>query len=322
MNSITIKALFLFVVSAFMINVFSVEAKAQKRIGILMFSEEARYDESKNGVLDQLKEDGFREPAVEYTIENARGSKAKLAESVQKLVTAKSDLIITIGTTATIAATTVVKDVPVVFSAVYDPVEVGIANDWKSSGNNTTGSSTLIPMSKIVNILKELAPIKRLAVLYTPGEKNSEAQLIGLQKIQAHARIKVIPIILTRKEEVAKTLSGVAPTVDAMYLTGSSIIGETVPIIAAIANKAKVVTISHLDDLIEKGALLGVCANSYLVGRLAGKKAGKILKGAKPSSIPIEAEKKVDIILNKKTAKTGQFQIQQDFMKRVTKTIE
>ena len=107
-----------------------------------------------------------------------------------------------------------------------------------------------------------------------------------------------------------------------MYLTGSSIIGETVPTIVDIANKAKVVTISHLDDLVEKGALLGVCVNSYRVGRLAGKKAVRILKGAKPSSIPIEPEKKVDIILNRKTAQAGQFQIPGSFMRKVTKTIE
>jgi putative ABC transport system substrate-binding protein len=88
------------------------------------------------------------------------------------------------------------------------------------------------------------------------------------------------------------------------------------------ANKAKVVTITHLDDLAEKGALLGVCANSYHVGRLAGTKAIKILRGAKPSSIPIESEKRIDVILNMKTAKAGRFTIPPGFMKAVTKTTE
>jgi putative ABC transport system substrate-binding protein len=165
-------------------------------------------------------------------------------------------------------------------------------------------------------------PVKRLAVLYTPGEKNTEFQLIELQNIQANSQIKVIPIILTNKEGVAYALSEVVHAADAIYLTGSSIVGATVPKIVDMANKSKVVTITHLDDLVEKGALLGICANSYLVGRLAGKKAGNILKGAKPSSIPIEPERKVDVILNKKTAKAGQFQIPSSFMNKVTKTIE
>lgn len=67
--------------------------------------------------------------------------------------------------------------------------------------------------------------------LYTPGEKNSEAQLKELQGLQSSSQITVIPIILTKKEEVARTLSVVVPAADAMYLTGSSVIGETVPII-------------------------------------------------------------------------------------------
>jgi putative ABC transport system substrate-binding protein len=161
-----------------------------------------------------------------------------------------------------------------------------------------------------------------LAVLYTPGEKNSEAHLLELQKIQANFQLHVVPIILTKKEEVAQTLSEIVRTVDALYLTGSSVVGASVPIIVDIANKAKVVTIAHLDDLVEKGALLGVCANPYLVGRLAGKKAAKVLKGAKPSSILIEVEKKQDVIVNMKTAKAGQFLIPPAFLKKVTKTIE
>ena len=305
-----------------MIVLFSAAASAEKRIGILTFSEEVRYNDTQRGIMDQLNKDGFGEPAVKFTIENAKGSKAKAAELVQKFVAAKMDLIITIGTTATIAVTREIKNVPVVFGMVYDPIEAGIAKDWKSSGNNTTGVSPKVAMSKLVTSLKELAPVKKLAVLYTPGEKNTEIQLKELQELQSSLQIKVIPIIMAKKEEVARTLSAVVHTVDAFYLTGSGVVGTTVPIIVAIANQAHVVTITHLDDLVEKGALLGICANSNLVGHLAGKKAVQILKGAKPSSIPIEIEKKLDFILNMKTAKAGQFQVPLSFMKKVTRTIE
>jgi putative ABC transport system substrate-binding protein len=123
-------------------------------------------------------------------------------------------------------------------------------------------------------------------------------------------------------EEVDKILMEVVHTADAIYLTGSSIIGLTTPLIVDIANKEKVITITHLEDLVDKGALLGVCVNSYREGLLAGEKAVKILKGAKPSSIPIELPKKIDLIFNMKSAKAGQFQVPPDFMKNVTRTIE
>ncbi len=304
------------------VTLFSVEADAETRIGILTFSEEVRYTDTQVGIIDQLKKDGFGEPAVKFTIENAKGSKAQTVELVRKFAAAKMDLIFTIGTTATIAVIREIKDIPVVFGMVYDPVEAGVARDWKSSGNNSTGASAKVSMSRLMSSLQKLTPVKKLAVLYTPGEKNTEIQLKELQKLQTNSQFKVIPVILANKEDVAQTLSSVVHTVDAIYLTGSGIVGETVPIIVAIANKAHVVTVTHLDDLVEKGALLGICANSKRIGHLAGKKAVQILKGAKPSSIPIDIEKKLDFILNRKTVKAGQFKIPPDFMKMVTRTIE
>ncbi len=294
----------------------------EKRIGVLVSFEQTRLSESLKGIMDQLEEDGYKKPAVTFIMENAMGSHVKAAELASKFTAAKLDLIVTIGTIAATAVMKEIKDVPVVFSMVYDPVEAGIARNWRSSGNNSTGASPRVPMSILMQRLQEFAPVRKLAVLFTPGEKNSESQLKEVQELQAGSEIKIVAVPLTNKEEVGPLLSEVVHTADAIYLTGSSIVGETIPTIVAMANKANVVTITHLDDLAEKGALLGVCANSYRVGRLAGKKAVMILKGAKPSSLPIEVPKKIDLILNMKSAKAGQFQVPSDFMKKVTRTIE
>lgn len=304
------------------ITLFVAEAKAEKKIGVLIWSDETRYTDSKNGILEQLKKEGFGEPPVKYTVENAGGNKAKAAELAKKLSTAKMDMVIVVGTTAAIAVAKEVKDVPVIFSMVYDPVDSKIAADWKNSGNNTTGSSSRVPMLQIVNSMKQIAPIKRLAVLYTPGEKNSEVQLKEIQATLAGADIKVIPVPLTSKEEVASIMPDVVSAADALFLTGSSVVGGAVGTIVETATKAKKITASHLDDLVDKGVLLGVCANPHAVGVLAGKKAAKVLKGAKPATIPIESLDKLDIIINMKTAKAAQIQVPAAFMKTVTKTIE
>jgi len=302
--------------------VFSAEAGAAKRIGVLLFSGEGRYIEATKGFTDTLKKRGFGEPRTKIIIENAGANKAKAAELVKKFAAAKLDLIFTVGTHATTAVVQEIKDVPIVFSVVYDPVEAGIANGWRSSENNTTGTSTLLPMSKVMDSLKRFAPVKRLAVLYTFGEKNSESQLKALQEIQEKYGIKVVPVSLTKTEEVAQLLPLVLRSADALYITGSNLIDSQISIIMDMATKAKVVTITHLEDLVEKGVLIGVCPSAYLLGRLAGEKAVKIFKGTKPSSIPIESLKQFDVIINLKTAKAGGFLIPPDFMKTVTKTIK
>ena len=322
--SILRKALVISAVAFLIAGFFSVEARAEKKIGVLLWSEEGRYSDSKNGIMEQLKKGGFGEDTVKFTLENAGGNKAKAAEFAQKFAAAKFDMVIGVGTSAVVPLAREIKTVPVVFSMVYDPVDAKIAEDWKSSGNNTTGASPRVPMATLVNTLKQLAPIKRLAVLYTPGEKNSETQLKELQAVQNETHVKVVPVPLTSKEQVSSIMSEVASATEAIYLSGSSIVGDPVSIavIIDIATKAKVITVTHLDDFMDKGVLLGVCANPYRVGLLAGEKAVKVLKGAKPSSIPIEALKNLDVIVNMKAAKAGQIKIPPTFLKSATKVIE
>jgi putative ABC transport system substrate-binding protein len=299
-----------------------VEEKAETRIGIFQLFDQTRYDEAIRGIVDQLKQDGFVEPTTKVMIEKAMSSYVRGDELIRKLAAARMDIIVTLGTQGSVAITKVIKDIPVVFSVVYDPVEAGLVQDWDKPGTNATGTSTKIPMAKIMETLEEMAPVKKLAVLYTPGEKNSEAQLAALQALGEASPIKVEPVPMPRKQNVALIMHEVVHTADAIYLTGSSIVNEALPIIVGAAGKEKLITITHLDDLVVAGVLVGICADSYLEGRMAGEKIVQILKGAKPSAIPVGTPQKVDVILNKKTAVEGQFVIPTSFLAKVTKTIE
>ncbi len=300
----------------------SAEAIAPKKIGFLLFNEQPRYMENKNGVINQLKQNGFGEPMVKFRIENAGGNKAKAAELARKFVAEKMDIVIPVGTSAAVAAANEIKNIPIVFVMVWDPVESKIAEGWKSSGNNTTGASSKTSASKLLRAVNELAGVKRVAVLYTMGERNSEIQVKEFEAEQRNFNIKIVRVPLSNKEAVASVLTQVVRSVEAICLTGSSVVGESLPTIVDIATKAKVITASQSEDHVERGALLGITVDAYAVGRLAGEKAVEILKGVKPSSIPIEPLKKMDLIINMKTAKAGQFQIPRSFMKSVTRVIE
>ncbi len=300
----------------------SVNARAEKRIGFLLFSNESRYIEAAEGVKDKLYEAGYTKSNTHYIIEKADANKAKAVELVKEFAREKLDLIVTLGTSSTVIVAREIKDVPIVFGIVYDPVDAGIAKSWKSSGNNTTGTSTKIPMVKVISTLELLRPIKRLAVLYTPGEKNSETTLKDLQNVQAKFGINLFPVIVAANEDIDQVLPEVLPTVEGIYSTGSNLVNSRIATIVDMANKAGVITVAHLEDLIEKGVLVGVCSDSYAQGRLAGEMAVKILHGAKPSSLPIDMPAKFAVILNMKTAKNGHFLIPSEFMKAVTRKIQ
>jgi putative ABC transport system substrate-binding protein len=297
-------------------------AVAEKKIGIIIWETEKNYTDAKEGLMAQLDKEGFGEPKASYVIEDAGGSKVRAADIAKKFSTEKLDLIVAIGTSAAVAVFKETKDVPLVFTVVYDPVDSKIATDWKSSGNNTTGTSSKIHMSLLLENLKLVAPAKNLAVLYTPGEKNSEAQLKDLQSAQAQFGIRIIPVPLTTREETPQIVADVMGRAEAVFLSGSSIAIDALPTIVETAKKAGVITTSIQSDKVEKGILLGVYANTRTLGTMAGEKAAKVLKGAKPSSISIDTVKKPDIIVNMKTAKDSRINVPTAFLKTATRVIE
>jgi len=298
------------------------EAAAEKRIGILMFSDMARYIEASKGFVDALREGGFTEDRTTIITEEAGANKVKAAELVHEFAAQNMDLIFTVGTHATIAVAQKIKNLPIVFAQVYDPVAAGIANDWDNSGNNTTGVTSKLPMSKVIDSLKQFTPVKRLGVLYTPGEKNSEAQLRDLQDSQSDSGIKIIPAPVSKTEEIAQILPLIMKSTDALYITGSNLVNAELASIVDTTTKAGAVTVTHLEDLVEQGVLLGVVSGAYLSGRRAGEMAIKILLGAQPSSIPIELAKEYQVVINLKTARSGGFQVSPGFMKTVGRTIQ
>ncbi len=304
------------------IALLSAEARAEKKIGILAFSGQTRYDDAVKGFIDVLKEAGFKGPETMFIIEQADANKARAAELVKTFAALKMDLIFTIGTSATVATAREIKTTPIVFAVVYDPVEAGIAKSWKSSGNNTTGTTTKFPVSKLLDTVQEFGTIKKLAVLYTPDEKNSESILRDMLNIQKNYTIKIQPVPLTKAEDIPEIMTAVVRTSDAIYFTGSNLVDSNISMIADMATKAGVVTMTHLEDLVRKGALLGICDDSYKGGRMAGEKAIRILKGAKPSSIPIESPGKYEMVLNMETLRAGRFQIPQKIMNKVTKKLK
>jgi len=304
------------------ISLLSSEAMAEKRIGILSFSEETRYQDAANGFIAALRESGFKEPKTKFIIENAGANKAKAAELVQKFAASKMDLIFTLGTSATIATVREIKTTPIVFAVVYDPVDAGISKGWKSSGNNTTGTSTKLRVSKLIDLLAEFQTVQRLAVLYNPGEKNSVSVLKDILKVQPKYAFRIVPVPLTKQEDIAEILPAVIHTSDAIYITGSNLVDREISTITDMATKAGVVTISHLQDMVDKGVLLGTYANYYADGHLAGEKAIKILRGARPSAIPIEPVREFGVVLNLKTLSAGRFNVPQKVMERVSKKIE
>lgn len=294
---------------------------AGTKIGVFLFSKETRYVEAVAGFKEALAQEGYKEPTTVFVERDANANKATAAEIAGFFADKSFDLVFTTGTSASVAAQKRITDKPIVFGVVYDPIRAGLAKDWSSSGINTTGVSTKIPMDYIVKTLQLLKPIKKIAVLYTPGELNSELVVRDLLAVQSTMGIKVLSVPLSTTDEIPALLPDAMRSSDAVYVSGSNFVDRQLEAIIRYSREAKAVTFTHLEDLVDKGLTFGVCAEPRALGIAAGKKAVSILRGVKPSDLPIDIPKDGQVVLNVKNAEAIGLVITDEFMKLVNRQV-
>src|SRR5438105_15276891 len=107
-------------------------AQNQKRIGILLWNAQPRYELCKEGILEVLHREGFKEGQATVLVEQASGNRNTATRLAETFARSHLDMVIPVGTSAAVAAAAAIKDLPVVFAMVFDPVAAKIAQDWKS----------------------------------------------------------------------------------------------------------------------------------------------------------------------------------------------
>jgi len=275
------------------------DVHAAETIGVLLFSEEPRYVEAFRGIRDALAKGGYREPTTLFDVRSAGGSRAVAARIVREFRRKGVRMLVTLGTNATIAARRETGDIPILFSMVYDPVGAGVVTQWDKPGTNATGTSPKIPMGEMMTLLGRFG-VKRLLVLYTPNEKNSEIQLRELME-SGGGSIAIEPLMIRSVEEISSILPPLLSRVTGVYVTGSSVVGRSIDRVVSITRRHRVLTVTHLKDLVEQGVAVGMSADPYRLGFRAGEKGVRILAGHSPADIPVERDKNPVIYVNDAT---------------------
>ncbi len=151
------------------------EAKNIYTIGINQLVQHDALDASREGFLEGLKEKGFEEGKnLKVDYQNAQGDISIAKTISDQFVTSKVDMIFSIATSSLQASYNATKDIPIVFTAVTDPIEAGVAKSFESSGTNVTGTSDMVSMEEQLDLLTNLVKdIKTLGVVYNSSEANS-----------------------------------------------------------------------------------------------------------------------------------------------------
>ncbi len=275
-----------------------------------------------------LRELGYTEGrniVVEYRY--ALGMVDRFPELAAELLRLDIDVLLVGGAAAARAARAQTKTVPSVFALPGDPVGSGLVSSLAHPGGNATGTSTLIPelSRKHLELLKAAVPrLSRVAVLYNSAGRPGTGLSLDAMREAARALTVELRVLEVRHPDdlVSVFAAARAQSIDALLALSSPVIGSRLAQLAELAVKHRVPAISTGREFAEAGGLMSYGPSFSDNYRRAATYVDKILKGARPSDLPVEQPTKVELVINRKTAKALGLTIPQSLLERADQVID
>jgi len=255
----------------------------------------------------------------------AEGSYDRLPDLAAELVRLKVDIIVAYSTPATKAARDATRTIPIVMSAVVDPVATGLVASLGRPGGNVTGLSLMAPelIGKQMQLLTELVPkVSRVAVLWNPANPSNEPQLREAEVAARTLRVRLQPLEARGPSDFDSAFAAMTrERADAIIVLVEGMFIDNRIQIARLAEKARLPAVYGIREHAEAGGLMFYGASPVDLNRRAATVVDKILKGAKPGDLPVEQPTKFEMVINLKTAKALGLTIPQAVLIRADETI-
>ncbi|MGB2079266.1 MAG: ABC transporter substrate-binding protein, partial [Vibrio sp.] len=189
------------------------------KVSVSQIVEHPALDATRNGLVDGLKQKGYEEGKnLKFEYRTAQGNPAIASQIARQFVGEGADVLVGIATPSAQALAATSNQIPIVFTAVTDPVEAKLVKDLENTSGNVTGLSDLSPIAQHLDLMKELMPtIKTIGAVYNPGEANSVA-LINLLKAEAAKRdIQIIESTALKSADVQSATQAIVDKSDLLY---------------------------------------------------------------------------------------------------------
>ena len=294
-----------------------------KLVAALLTCDIPRYREAHRAFMKALVLKGYDQSNVEVITQTPNPDPISWANSIRKFNAIGADVIITYGAPATLAAMHEANDIPVVFVDVYGPVECGVAKGLSSTGHNLAGVSSKVPLVTLIKTALELKPIRSLGVVYTGREEGSLVQLRELRRIAVQLGITLSEVNLAGPSGLDAALATLfAARVDGIYVSECAAGSRGFEKIVHRAGELKIPVLSQMPGAAQKGALLSLEADPVEQGQVAADYAARILGGKKASTLPVATPKKVELVVNLKTARALDLQVPFPVLSAATRVLK
>jgi len=266
-----------------------------------------------------------RNVVIEYRW--AEGRNDLFPALVAEAVRLKPDVIVTSGTPATLAAKEATRTTPIVIAAMGDPISAGVVASLARPGGNITGLASMSPEidGKRLELLTELLPgVSRIGVLWNPTNPGNAARLRNIQHAATILRLTLDPVVgAADSQALEKGFQAiVAARAQALVLEPDrGLLAHRVQIVTFTARR-RLPTLYPYREFVQAGGLVSYAPSYPAMFRRAATYVDKILKGVKPSDLPIEQPTTFELVINSKTAEAQSLTIPPSVLARADQVIE
>ena len=274
-----------------------------KVIGISQIVTHPALDATRECIIQGLADQGYIDGdniVIDY--QNSEGDMSLVASIAQQFVTNDVDIIVSIATPNSLAAISAAKgtDIPVVFTAVTDPVGSEMVSSWESHPNeNVTGVSDMIVVSDDIELITEIVPgVKKLGTLYNAGESNSVFLVEKLNEACDAMGIAVVEKTVSTSADVLSAAQSLVGQVDAIWVGTDNTVITAFEALVGVCEDNEIPLFPSDDESIVRGGIGAYSFDYYDIGYQTGEMLAKILAGTSASEIPVEKGKVISLSVN------------------------
>lgn len=301
----------------------SSDSDKKVKIGIAKIVQHVALDSVEQGVIDAVKNAGYQ---ATFDLQNANGDINTAKQIATQFKDEKVDVAVGIATPVAISLANTMKDTPIVFGTVTDPLGAGLVSTLEHGEGNVTGMSDELPSKEHIKLFKEIAGIKTLGYIYTASEDNSISALKLVEDGCKEAGLELVVQAISNSSEVKQAAEAIVSRVDGIYLTTDNTVFSALPSLVAVCNDAKKPIFSgDVTGAKNGGCFMASGFNYYKAGYATGEMVVEILKGKKPSEIPVRFMTKPedsDLLFDLDVAKACGITIPQKYLDQASFIIE
>jgi putative ABC transport system substrate-binding protein len=298
------------------------------KIGVTQTVSYPDFDVDAKGFERALAEAGFKEGIhIVYDRQNAQGDVNHTQTIAEKFMNSDVGLIHSIGTSSSRAVMKIIKDIPIVFSSVTDPVYAGLIPKTipagRKTGTNITGVSDRWPVTLQFEMYAKFFPkARKWGTIYNAGDPRSLIYITEMRQAAKKLKVELIEVNISQSDETLPAARFLVGKVQTIYITYDHIALSSFEPIVKVCNEKKIPLFGGDLKCVTLGAMAAYGWDYFQIGHAAGKKAVRILKGEKPGDIPWESGEKLVLLINEKAARAQGAIVPPELLKKADRVVQ